>query len=149
MTSFGKSIKETFSIQFTELIQNGTRFSIFLDEYTSCGNRRFMNINLHTKEEFWNLGMQRIVGSLPAEGVVELIRQKLAEFGIELDKHIIATVNDGASVMVKYGKLIEPEQLCYAHGIHLAVCDFLYSHTQSSIVEMSLSEDEYFTDDID
>ena len=34
--------------------------------------------------------------------------------------------------MVKYGKLIEAEQqLCYAHGIHLAVCDFLYSKPQT------------------
>ena len=93
-----------------------------------------MNINLHTKECFWNLGMQRISGSMPAEKIVEMVSHKLLEYGLVLSKHIVATVNDGASVMVKYGKLIEPEQqLCYAHGIHLAVCDFLYSPTSSFI----------------
>ena len=58
----------------------GTRFSISVDEYTSCRNRRFMNINLHTKDEFWKIGMQRITGSLPAENVVELVRNKLLEY---------------------------------------------------------------------
>lgn len=30
--------------------------------------------------------------------------------------------------MIKVGKLIDAEhQLCFAHGIHLAVCDVLYS----------------------
>ena len=54
--------------------------------------------------------MQRIIGSMPAERVVDLVCQKLFEFGIDLNKHIVATVNDGASAMVKYGKLIEAEQ---------------------------------------
>ena len=37
-------------------------------------------------------------------------------------------------MMVKYGKLIEPEQHhCYVHGIHLAVGNFLYSPTSNFI----------------
>ena len=147
--SFSKSIKENLSRQISGLLLKGTRFSISLDEYTSCHNRRFMNINLHTKECFWNLGMQRISGSMPAEKVVEMVSHKLLEYGLVLSKHIVATVNDGASVMVKYGKLIEPEQqLCYAHGIHLAVCDFLYSPTSSFIEKMPLDEEEFSDDAI-
>ena len=65
-----------------DLLRKGTRFSISLDEYTSSRNRRLMNINLHTKEKFWNLGMQRIKGSMPAQKVVELVYKKLLEFGI-------------------------------------------------------------------
>ena len=84
---------------------------------------------------------------MAAERVVDLVRQKLFEFGIDLNKHIVATVNDGASVMVKYGKLIEAEQqLCYAHGIHLAVCDFLDSKAQICSGGMYLNEDDYFAD---
>ena len=106
-----------------------------------------MNINLHTKVKFWNLGMQRIKGSMPAQKMVELVHKKLLEFGIDLNKHIVATVNDGASVMVKYGTLIEPEQqLCYAHGIRLAVCDFLYSKTSNVFEALSPDEDEYSSD---
>ena len=45
--------------------------------------------------------------------------------------------------MVKYGKLIEPEQqLCYAHGIHLAVCDFLYSLNSTCIKEIIYNGDD-------
>ena len=125
------------SKQFTDLIVNGTRFAISIDEYTSSRNWRFMNINQHIKEKFWNLGMQRI----------DLDCQKLFEFGIDQNKHIVATVNGGASVMVKYGRLIEAEQqLCYAHGIHLAVCDFLYSKAPNCYEGMYFDEDDYFTD---
>ena len=144
VNSFCKSIKEKLSKQFTDLILNGTRFAISIDEYTSSRNRRFMNINLHIKEKFWNLCLQRIIGSMPAERVVDLVCQKLFEFGIDLNKHIVATVNDGASVMVKYGRLIEAEQqLCYAHGIHLAVCDFLYSKAPNCSEGMYFNEDDY------
>ena len=51
--------------------------------------------------------------------------------------------------MVKYGKLIEPEQqLCYSHGIHLAVCDFLYSPTSNFIERMPLDEEKFSDDTI-
>ena len=49
---------------------------------------------------------------MQAERVVDLVNQKLIEFGIDPNKHIVATVNDGASAMVKYGKLIEAKQIC-------------------------------------
>ena len=49
------------------------------------------------------------------------------EFGLDLEKHVVACVTDGASVMVKFGKIIDCDhQLCYAHGIHLAVCDGIH-----------------------
>ena len=84
---------------------------------------------------------------MPAERVVDIVRQKLFEFEIDLNKHIVATINDGGSVMVKYGELIKAEQLlCYAHGIHLAVCDFLYSKAPSCSDGMYLNEDDYFAD---
>ncbi|GFY31705.1 uncharacterized protein TNCV_4200161 [Trichonephila clavipes] len=37
-------------------------------------------------------------------------------------------VTDGASMMVKFGKIMSCEyHLCYAHAMHLAVCDVLYN----------------------
>ena len=85
VSSFCKSIKENFLKQFTNLILNGTRFAISIDEYTSTKSRRFTNINLHMKEKFWNLGMQRMIGSMLAERVVDLVSQKLIKFGIDLN----------------------------------------------------------------
>ena len=92
-----------------------------MDEYTSLQNKRFMNVNLHSEDDHWNLGVFRIEGSMTAERVVELLNIKLETYSLNLDEHIVCGTTDGASVMVKYGKLVLPEhQLCYAHAIHLA-----------------------------
>ena len=54
--------------------------------------------------------------------------------------------NSSRQYSVKYGILIEAEQqLCYAHGIHLAVCDFLYSKPPNCSEGMYLNDDDYFT----
>ena len=102
-----------------------------------------MNINLYTEEQFRILGMQRIIGSVPAVMVIQLVRKKLFKFGIELNKHVVATVNHRASIMVKYDVCIRPE-LYYAHGIHLVLCDIHIQNTQAIYIDItSLYEDEY------
>ena len=64
---------------------------------------------------------------MPAERCVELLELKLTSFDLSLVKDIVSIFTDGASVMTEVGKLIEAEQqLCYAHGIELAVIDVLY-----------------------
>ena len=84
-------------------------------------------MNVHVEDRHWNFGLERIIGSMPAEKAVAVVKKKLDEFGIDLDSGVVAATTDGASVMVKYGKSILPiHQLCLAHGIHLAVCDVLY-----------------------
>ena len=46
-------------------------------------------------------------------------------------------VTDGASVMTKMGKLCKPiHQICFAHAIHLAVCDVLYDPKTNDNVEI-------------
>ena len=71
--------------------------------------------------------MQRISGSIPAEKTVEMVNHKLLEYALDLSKRFVATVNDGASVMVKYGIDRNRKQLCYAHGIHLAIQASFYT----------------------
>ncbi|GFX37453.1 uncharacterized protein TNCV_1906031 [Trichonephila clavipes] len=72
--------------------------------------------------------MLRISGSFSAENCIKAVETKLQEFGILTEKHIVACVTDGASIMVKFGKIMSCEyHLCYAHAIHLAVCDVLYN----------------------
>ena len=127
-------IKKNVISEITHEIKTGKRFSITLDEYTALNNRRYLNINVHATEgKFWNLGMVRIYGNFPADFAVQVVKEKLLEFQISLEKHIVACVTDGAPFMVKFGKEIDCEhQLCYAHGIHLAVCDVLYKKTNTS-----------------
>ncbi|XP_076817944.1 uncharacterized protein LOC143463363 [Clavelina lepadiformis] len=52
----------------------------------------------------------------------KLVEERLECFGLNLKKDVVATVTDGASIMVKFGKDTSPQHVtCYAHAIHLAV----------------------------
>ena len=69
------------------------------------------------------------------------------EFNVSLEKHVVACVTDGTAVMVKFRKSIPWEhQLCYVHGIHLAVCDVLYGKNATVI---SATESEEMRDQED
>lgn len=107
----------------------GERFSCTLDEWTSGKCRRFLNINIVTFDhQIYNLGVIRIVGSFSSNDCLEAVKKRLNDFKLSYDEDIIATTTDGASVMMKFGRLSSTEhQLCYTHGIHLAVCDVLYA----------------------
>ena len=86
-----------------------------------------MNLNLHYDSDPVNLGMVRIKGSMPAERVENLVKERLHEFGLEME-NIVAATTDGASVMKSFGRMICcVHQLCFAHGYHLAVTHFLYA----------------------
>ena len=120
--------KGNIKVSLEEEVNRGTRFSASLDEYTSKAHSRFMNLNLHRPiGKPIGLGMIWVRGSLPAERAAKVVSQKLSEFGMDEDSHIVAVVCDGAPVMRKMGKSFKAfQQLCHAHGIHLAVCDLLY-----------------------
>ena len=81
-------------------------------------------------------GVTPITGSLPAEKIVDLVENKLSDFNLSMKRHIIANVTDGTSVMKKLGRLSGIEhQLCYAHELHLAQCDVLYTNSNPSEAE--------------
>lgn len=80
-----------------------------------------------------------IYGSLPAEVYITIL--------ISLDTNVICITTDGAKVIVKLGRVIKPDQqLCYAHGIQLAVVDVIYKQKYSSSKafneEMSVQNDD-------
>ena len=120
--------KDVVMMEMQRSLKSGKRFSLSLDEYSSLQNKRYLNINVHEdKDKFWNLGMVAISGRMTAEKTIEEVENKLSEFSLSLSRHIVAVATDGASVMVKFGRCVDCEhQLCYAHAIHLAVCDVLY-----------------------
>lgn len=113
--------------QITQEKVDGKRFSLCIDEATSSQNTRYLNLNLHFTENVYSLGVIRINGSLPAERLVDLVKDRLSYFGISMTEDIVTCTTDGASVMKKFGGSIEPiHGICFAHAIHLAVCDVLY-----------------------
>ena len=130
----GRAIQALVCSEIKQRKKAGTRFSLTFDEWTSTRNRRYMNINVHVAGgEFWSLGMVRVHGAMPAEKCVALLETKLADFGLSLEHDVVAICTDGASVMKKVGTLIPAEQqLCYAHGIQLAVLDVLYKRSAKS-----------------
>ncbi len=136
-----KKLKKQVLNEISQHILDSKTFSLTLDEWTSIKNRRYMNINVHTSDtKFWNLGLCRIYGSMPADKCLIIIENKLKEFGISL-KSIISITTDGASVMKKTVKLTDANhQLCLAHGIQLAVIQVLYNKNNFEEIEDLVQE---------
>ncbi|QQP37735.1 hypothetical protein FKW44_018116, partial [Caligus rogercresseyi] len=85
----------------------------------------FTCLNVHTGDhQVISLGLIRVKGYLPAEKAVELVDQRLLDFGIIRARDLVASTTDGASVMRKFGTLLDClHQQCFAHALHLGVCD--------------------------
>ena len=84
--------------------------------------REDMNLNLHHNGGFQSLGMFRIKGTMPATKAIKLISDKLNSFDLNLDKDIVASVTDGASLMKKFFQVTKPRhQICYNQAVHLCV----------------------------
>lgn len=135
--NYGTTLKLKVLQDLSKLKDKSHRFTLTFDEWTSLRNKRFLNVNIHAfhkdKPIFWNLGLVRIFGSLPAETCVTILAEKLSEYDLSLDKDVVSITTDGAKVMVKIGRLIKPDQqLCYAHGIQLAIIDVIYKKQDSS-----------------
>lgn len=127
--------------EFVAIKFNNGRFSITFDESTSARNRRYISLNVHFQGGFRSLGLIRIQGSMNAAQAIMLVDERLKCFGLDLDKDVVATVTDGASLMVKIGKDTSPVHVtCYAHAIHLAVCDILYKKPRYQPSDINDSE---------
>ena len=112
--------------KISELKLNWTRFSYTCDEWTSTRNRRFMNLNIHFNDDYYSLGLVRVIGSMPMKKLKDLFGKRLSEFGLEW-KDLVGGTTDGAPLMISFGKAIDPilHVVCYAHTINLAVCDVI------------------------
>lgn len=74
----------------------------------------------------------------------ELLKQRLTDFNVSFDD-IVGLTTDGASVMLKMGRTLPfYHQLCYAHGLQLAILDVLYKKDRKEVV---LIPEEVFDSD--
>lgn len=136
--NFSNTVKTDMIMKFSRLKTKSQRFSLSFDEWTSKKNRRYLNVNVHHKDTHFNLGLIRMHGSGTAEHCIRLVETRLANFDLDLETDIIGITTDGASVMVKLGKLVSCyQQLCFAHGIQLAVIDILYKKKNETNVELT------------
>ena len=126
--SVADDVRKLITTDLNRLKLNGERFSLTVDEWTSIGTRRYLNINIHTCEEVFNTGLVRIFGPCDATVCLNMIKSHLSSFEISLESDIVAIVSDGANVMVRV--CINSEcvrQTCIAHAIHLAVVSTFYA----------------------
>ncbi len=123
VTIKGKIIEE-----IKKFLNENKRFSITIDEYTAVNNQKYLNINLHiNSDKIWTLGLICIVEKAGATKIKNLVVSKLAEYGLDIEKDIIACVSDGASAMVKAVALMKIEHhLCYSHTLQLAINNSIY-----------------------
>ena len=112
-------------------IKENCRFALSFDEYTGK-NRRYLTINVHSDNGVcYKLGMVRVWSSQTAETVLKLVEIRLADFKMNFT-HIAAMVTDGASIMVKLGRLAPCEHVvCLSHTIHLVITDVFYTKKKS------------------
>lgn len=148
--NFENTVKADMVIEFDNLKSSGQKFSISFDEWTSQHNHRYLNINLHSKQKHYNLGLVRIHGSCTAEHAIGLVKDRLQSFSINLESDVIAMTTDGASVMVKIGRLVPCfQQLCFAHGIQLAVVDVIYKKWKDQNMGIAIEDVDLFESDTD
>ena len=119
-----------------------------MDEYTLVHCRRYMNINVHCQNDVINLGLMTMLELYGAEKILQLLEKQLANFGItNMQISVVSIVSGGTSVMKKLVKISQLyHQLCYAHGVHLAVCDVLLKNR--SVTHIA-GEDYDYNDDQD
>ncbi|UYV66012.1 hypothetical protein LAZ67_3006184 [Cordylochernes scorpioides] len=119
---------DTFREKVVRELQMEKEKGLTLDEWTSIRSKRYLNINIHSRTKVWNLGLTQISGVFSSEQCKYVIGAKLLEFGIDFETDIVCVTTDGCAMMVKLDHIIVPlQQLCYAHGLHLAVMDVLYA----------------------
>ena len=126
--NYAYEIRDVQKQEIAKLKQDGQKFSVTLDEWTSTRNRRYVNIYVNTNgNKCWNLGLVRVQGSLTSNACLELVREKLERHNLSLEHDIVALQTDGPAIMVKMGRISPTcHQQCFAHGIQLAVLDVLY-----------------------
>ena len=126
--NFHQTVVDEIKHELEVKVLNGERFSGTTDEWTSIGGRRFLNMNLHGRHNYVrNLGLVRITGTFTAKKAADTMNAYLADYSIDMEKHVFAITADGAAVMKLCGELSAAEyQGCYSHALHLAVCDVLY-----------------------
>ena len=112
-------------------IKENCRFALSFDEYTGK-NRRYLTINVHSDNGVcYNLGMVRVWSSQTAETILKLVELRLADFKMNFT-HIAAMVTDGASIMIKLGRIAPCEHVvCLSHTLHLVITDVFYPKQKS------------------
>ena len=131
-------------------IDKDKKFTMTIDEYSTVRRRRYFGINVHSNGKTYKTGLVRIMGSCNAEKMKEVVVNHLKHYGIDTEKDLIGSTQDGAAINKKFMRLLQViDQFCFNHGIHLGICDTLYKKKQVGISDQYDSIDDNENDDYD
>ena len=142
--------------KFEKLKTGNRKFAITVDEWTDCTILRYVNVTAHVigidsnTIECYVLGLTEIIKQANAETIKHLVEAKLADFGIFLKNDAIASTNDAAAVMKKYGNILGVlNQLCHNHALHLAMMDCFYIPKNSIRNEVFDDTEDFVDEDVE
>ena len=105
--SYAEEVKTGIKSAISNYLQSGDRLCVTLDEWTSLRIRRYFGINVHLNGQPKGIGMMRIHGTHDAAAAEDHLRTKLKEYGISLEKHVVAHTTDGESKMISLGERLD------------------------------------------
>ena len=112
-----KTWKEEVKAEIKTKKAAGERFSVVVDEWTSATTRRYLNVVICTADSNIGLGLVRCLGSVTAAVTIDMVRDRLEEFGLTIEE-LVGISSDGASVMKKTGADMKiPHQLCHGKQV--------------------------------
>ena len=147
---FWQAAKAETVAELKKMKQAGQRFALTFDEWTGA-NKRYLTVNVHfSGADFINLGMIRVWSSQKAETLLKLVTIRLQEFELNWND-VVAITTDGASIMLKLGRLVDCEHIvCLSHTLHLVVGDVLYEKKKKKGKDTDEeTQDDPASDDID
>ena len=74
VSKFIEQMQKSMKEQLKAAYEQGDRFSIVIDEWTSIRSRRYLNVCVVTKSTTTNLGLARCHGSMTAKRTVDLLK---------------------------------------------------------------------------
>ena len=142
---FADDVKQLYKLEITKEVKEIGFMSISIDEWTSNKNKKFLNLNIHSKVKFWNLGLVRINGSTNHHLINKEIAKLLNQFDIRIE-NIIGLMSDGASINTAIANEANLyQQQCLAHGMQLAIKAAIYDQ---NIIEPNIQNDDILEDEI-
>ena len=95
---------------------------------------RYLSFCLLQQHRSISLGLVPIHGKCPTSKLNELLLERVEQFGLNFDRHIVALCDDSCSQMKLLGKMsVTEQQLCVVHGVHLGVSKTIYNKTDLEI----------------
>ncbi|XP_003738410.1 uncharacterized protein LOC100905896 [Galendromus occidentalis] len=148
--STANMVKSRLAADLATLRSEGTVFTLTADEWT-WQRKRFVGVTLHSSVNIPHFNarsveiMSRFRERATATHLHEVLLDNLTELNLSIGD-IKGITTDAASVMRRVGDLLAASagsdqfyhQLCFAHGLHLAVLDTLKVTTHTAPAEWDL-----------